>query len=227
MIVEDTGQGMAPEILERIFEPFFTTKEVGQGTGPGPGFDLRYRPAAQRLDARGKRTWPAAASSPCFCPGPKRKSPPRKRQPPKPAVGGSETILLAEDNEDVRNLAVRVLKKGGYQVLVACDGQEAVEVVQGTCRMRWIWSCSTWSMPRLGGREAGEQILQIKAGTRLLFASGYDPTSVDQEIQGLGRGRPFDETLRHSGAAGQGSGNPRPPSHQLNSTTMFRAQGLF
>ncbi len=114
-------------------------------------------------------------------------SKPEKKMPPKPAVGGSETILLAEDNEDVRNLAVRVLKKGGYQVLIASDGHEAVEIFQEHADEVDLVMLDL-VMPRLGGREAGEKILQIMPGIRILFASGYDPTSVGKEIQGLADG---------------------------------------
>ena len=184
LTVEDTGQGMAPEVMERIFEPFFTTKEVGQGTGLGlasiygivrqhdglmlvesePGHGTKFSVYLPRSEMEVTR--------------------PTVKAPRKPAAGGDETILVAEDNEDVRNLAVRVLKKGGYQVLVATDGEEAVEVFKKNADKVDLVMLDL-VMPRLGGREAGEQIRQVKDKIRILFASGYDPTSVGREIREL------------------------------------------
>ncbi len=109
---------------------------------------------------------------------------PADKPPRKPAAGGDETILVAEDNEDVRNLAVRVLKKGGYTVLVAADGEEAVEVFKKHADEVDLVMLDL-VMPRLDGREAGEQIRQVKDKIRILFASGYDPTSVGTEIRDL------------------------------------------
>ena len=109
---------------------------------------------------------------------------PTVKAPRKAAAGGDETILVAEDNEDVRNLAVRVLKKGGYKVLVAADGEEAVEVFNKHADEVDLVMLDL-VMPRLGGREAGEQIRKIKNKVRILFASGYDPTSLGREIQEL------------------------------------------
>jgi CheY-like chemotaxis protein len=101
-------------------------------------------------------------------------------------VGGDETILLAEDNMDVRKLAVRVLEKGGYKVLVAADGEEAVEVFKKHADEVDLVMLDL-VMPRVGGREAGEQIRRMKDDIRILFASGYDPTSVGEEIRNLDR----------------------------------------
>ena len=101
----------------------------------------------------------------------KEVSPPGKTPRPK-VKGGDETILLAEDNEDVRNLAERVLQKGGYTVLVAADGDQAVEVFKENASDVDLVMLDL-VMPRLGGREASEQIKQVKNGVRILFASGY------------------------------------------------------
>jgi len=184
LTVEDTGQGMAPEVMDRIFEPFFTTKEVGQGTGLGlasiygivrqhdglmlvesePGHGTKFSVYLPRSEM--EVTQPAD-------PGPR-----------KSVAGGNETILLAEDNVDVRNLAVRVLEKGGYKVLVAVDGEEAVEVFNKHADEVDLVMLDL-VMPRLGGREAGEQIRMVKNKVHILFASGYDPTSVGREISDL------------------------------------------
>jgi len=183
LIVEDTGRGMAPEILERIFEPFFTTKEVGQGTGLG--LASIYGIVRQHDGLMVVESEPGHGSKfSVFLPRSEMEVTPTKKAPVKPVAGGDETILLAEDNEDVRNLAVRVLEKGGYKVLVAVDGMEAVDLFKKHADEVDLVMLDL-VMPRLGGREAGEQIRQVKDKVRILFASGYDPASVGREIRDL------------------------------------------
>ena len=132
--VEDTGVGMPPEVMAKIFEPFFTTKEVGKGTGlglstvygivkqtggyifadsePGKGTTFRlYLP----------RHIPEAAEP---APGPRPK-PERPRD-----LTGTGRVLLVEDEDAVRNFAVRALKRQGYEVLEAATGVEALEVME-------------------------------------------------------------------------------------------------
>jgi PAS domain S-box-containing protein len=185
LIVEDTGQGMAPEVLERIFEPFFTTKEVGQGTGLGLASIygiVRQHDGLMLVDSEPGR----GSTFTVLLPRSEKEVSSPTPAPRKQAQGGDETILLAEDNEDVRNLAVRVLKKGGYTVLVAADGDQAVEVFKEHADDVDLVMLDL-VMPRLGGREAGEQIRKIKGDIRILFASGYDPTTVGKEISDLDR----------------------------------------
>ncbi len=183
LTVRDTGRGMSPEVMDRIFEPFFTTKEVGQGTGLGLSSIygiVRQHDGFMLVESEPERGTTFTVFLPCS----EKELAPSKPAPVKTADGGTETILLAEDNEDVRNLAVRVLVRGGYRVLVAADGQEAVTLFQKNAPDIDLVMLDL-VMPRLGGREAGERILQHKADTRLLFASGYDPGSVGQETNGL------------------------------------------
>ena len=184
LTVEDTGKGMAPELLERIFEPFFTTKEVGEGTGLG--LASIYGIVRQHDGLMVVESEPGLGSKfSVFLPRSEMEVTPAIKAPAKPVAGGDETILLAEDNADVRNLAVRVLEKGGYKVLVAVDGMEAVEVFKMHANEVDLVMLDL-VMPRLGGREAGEQIRQVKGKVRILFASGYDPASVGREIRDLG-----------------------------------------
>ena len=184
LTVEDTGQGIAPEVMDRIFEPFFTTKEVGQGTGLGLASIygiVRQHDGLMIVESEPGR----GTKFSVFLPRSEMEvTPPAEPAPRKPVAGGSETILLAEDNADVRNLAVRVLKKGGYKVLVAVDGEEAVEVFNEHADEVDLVMLDL-VMPRLGGREAGEKIRKIKNQVRILFASGYDPASVGSEIRAL------------------------------------------
>ncbi len=183
LTVEDTGQGMTPEVLKRIFEPFFTTKEVGQGTGLG--LASIYGIVRQHDGLMVVESEPGHGSKfSVFLPRSEMEVTPAKKTPSKPVAGGDETILLAEDNEDVRRLAVRVLEKGGYKVLVAVDGEEAVAVFRKHADEVDLVMLDL-VMPRLGGREAGEQIRRMKGQVKILFASGYDPTSVGREIREL------------------------------------------
>ncbi len=183
LTVADTGRGMAPEVLERIFEPFFTTKEVGQGTGLGLASIygvVQQHDGFMLVESEPDR----GAKFTVFLPRSEKDVTPTDKEPRKPAAGGDETILLAEDNVDVLNLAVRVLEKGGYQVLVATDGDEAVKVFKKH-KDEVDLVMLDLVMPRLGGREAGELIRQVRSDIPILFASGYDPTSVDKQISDM------------------------------------------
>ncbi len=185
LTVEDTGEGMSPEVMKRIFEPFFTTKEVGQGTGLGLASIygiVRQHDGLMLVESESGH----GTKFSVFLPRSEmEETQPADTAPRKSVAGGNETILLAEDNEDVRNLAVRVLKKGGYKVLVAVDGEEAVEAFNKHADEVDLVMLDL-VMPRLGGREAGEQIRQINDKVRILFASGYDPANVGKEIRELG-----------------------------------------
>jgi PAS domain S-box-containing protein len=183
LTVQDTGQGMESEVLDRIFEPFFTTKEVGQGSGLG--LSSIYGIVRQHDGFMLVESQPGSGTRfDVYLPMSEKVSPPPAPAPVKSVAGGSETILLAEDNADVRNLAVRVLQRGGYNVLVAEDGEEAVGTFQehqGEVDLVML----DLVMPRLGGREAGQQIRGLAPEIKLLFASGYDPRSVNLETEGL------------------------------------------
>jgi CheY-like chemotaxis protein len=173
--VTDTGPGISAELLPRIFDPFFTTKPTGQGTGLGlamafgiikqhqgwiechteAGRGTRFEIYLPRLEA------PA--------------SPPSSHPCPRVSPGASETILLADDNDMLRPLAAAFLRQGGFQVLLAEDGQEAVEVFQQE-QGRVDLVVLDMMMPRLSGREALAQLRRLDPGVRVVFASGYADT---------------------------------------------------
>jgi len=129
--VSDTGMGMDSETRERIFEPFFTTKERGKGTGIGAGNRLRHRQTTRRLHSCLQRARPGDTLFVFTCRHKKarrQKEPPRKR--PFPLTSKcvvSETILIAEDHESIREMARQILLSLGYCVLSACDGEEALK----------------------------------------------------------------------------------------------------
>jgi two-component system cell cycle sensor histidine kinase/response regulator CckA len=189
LTVADTGHGIAPGIRDRIFEPFFTTKELGKGTGlglalahgivtqhqgwieveSGPGRGARFeiylpRIAAaenrgQRTEDRGQRTEGSKASlSSVVC----------------PPSSGLPTILLVDDEPMIRTLGRTILEDKGYRVLLAADGAEAVEVYRRELG-RVDLVILDLSMPRLNGRDACRQLIQIDPQVRVLLSSGYAP----------------------------------------------------
>jgi CheY-like chemotaxis protein len=184
--VSDTGSGMSAETKAHIFEPFFTTKEVGKGTGlglatvygvvkqsggfvwvesaPGEGstFEI-YLPKATgtttRLEAEEK---PAAIAR------------------------GHETILVVEDEVDVRELACEFLRVTGYSVLQARNGVEALEMIRrhpGKIDL----VLSDVVMPKMGGTELASRLRSLRSSAKLLLMSGYSEYASETGGQDLAR----------------------------------------
>jgi CheY-like chemotaxis protein len=169
--VEDTGVGMSAEVRERAFEPFFTTKPQGQGTGLG--LTMVYGIVQQhggtvRVEsepghgARFEVSWPATSM---------RTSRPSDAPVPR-VLGGSETILVAEDEAGVRGGVVRLLENAGYRVLVAAHGEEAVEVFRGYASEIAL-ALLDIVMPRLGGSVAAMRMREIRADLPVVLTSGH------------------------------------------------------
>ncbi len=172
LTVQDTGCGMDEAILEHIFEPFFTTKEAGSGTGLGLatvyGIVKQHAGMIHVASARGQGTtfslyWPVNESAVAV---------PEFDRPETRARGGSERILLVEDDEAVRDLARTVLDRAGYTILTACNGAEAVALVERDGKNIDLAILDV-VMPQMGGREAYEYMRKLRPGLRVLFASGY------------------------------------------------------
>ncbi|MGH7548771.1 MAG: PAS domain S-box protein [Gemmatimonadales bacterium] len=186
--VGDTGTGMDEETRRRMFEPFFTTKPAGKGTGLGLAtvYGLVKQHGA-RIDVDstpGKGTrfsihFPVATVAAATA---------RRRSGEFPVRGGTETILVAEDDDQLRRSAKRILEEAGYQVVTAADGQEALEVLRQQATVIDL-VVSDLVMPRLGGRALYDAVSrQPGAAPRFLFASGYP----DPEGRG---GPPLDSSL--------------------------------
>ncbi len=169
--VSDTGHGMEPHILERIYEPFFTTKEVGKGTGLGLamvyGIVKQHNGAITAESAPGKGTkfciyLPAAAGE---------ESASSAEHEPAPE-GGTETVLIAEDEDGLRKLARRALERAGYSVLAASNGSEALALFE-------VWHeeidivVLDVVMPKMGGIDAFGRMKEISPDFKTLFTSGY------------------------------------------------------
>jgi two-component system, cell cycle sensor histidine kinase and response regulator CckA len=176
--VSDSGAGMDEETQARVFEPYFTTKEVGKGTGLG--LSMAYGIVKQHdghinlYSELGHGT-----TFKIFLPADVKSVEEKLRVIPISFLGGTETILVAEDEEVLRNLAKDTLEDLGYTVLLAKDGEEAVEIF-GAHRGRIDLFLSDVVMPRMGGSEAYEQIRDMSGGEYipLIFMTGYSTETV-------------------------------------------------
>jgi PAS domain S-box-containing protein len=179
LAVTDTGSGMEPEVQARIFEPFFTTKPVGQGTGLGlstvygivkqsDGFVWCYSEPGQGTTFK------------IYLPGAGARSLPLEPAgPPTELRGGSETILVVEDEDVVRALACRGLREQGYTVLEARHGREALDrVEEGRHVIDLV--ISDVVMPELNGRELGSRLTALQPELPVLYMSGYTGDDVIQ-----------------------------------------------
>jgi CheY-like chemotaxis protein len=169
--LSDTGEGMSPEVMEHVFQPFFTTKAKGQGTGLGlstvygivqqsnghvsvdskPGVGTTFTISLPRVDDSGE--------------------PAEQTAPPK-VVGGSETILLVEDEDGVRRLVKHILDSRGYRVLDAASGPDALVIFEQH-RGEIDLLLTDIVMPRMNGRELAQQILQAEPDMKIVYMSGY------------------------------------------------------
>lgn len=177
LAVSDTGTGMTPEVQARVFEPFFTTKEVGKGTGLG--LSMVYGIVKQS----GGFIWVYSE--------PDRGTTfkiyfPRVDQPVQTAGGdrrigsvqrGTETILLVEDDPQLRQLSSSVLAHCGYKVLVAASPQEGLDICESNHQdIRLL--VTDVVMPRMNGRQLAERVLQILPNVRVLYISGYTNNAI-------------------------------------------------
>jgi signal transduction histidine kinase len=171
----DTGSGIAPDVLPRIFEPFFTTKDVGKGTGLGLAMAFGI--------VKQHQGWIECASAlnqgSCFDIYLPRAGTGTVDRPasPRPPRGGSETILLVEDQAMIRDVGRTILQGYGYQVLLAEDGREALATFRRE-RQRIDLVILDVTMPRLSGSDTLREMVLIDPDVRVLFASGYSADSL-------------------------------------------------
>ena len=177
LAVSDTGRGMDAETKSRIFEPFFTTKGVGRGTGLG--LSTTYGIVAQSGGHISVETEPGrGAKFKIYLPAIGEVA--QAMQPASPtaeARAGTETVLLVEDEPALRRMVRQALSQRGYAVLEATDGENALQVSerhQGTIHLL----LTDVVMPRLGGPELAERLMQRRPEMTVLYISGYAETDI-------------------------------------------------
>jgi signal transduction histidine kinase len=172
LAVSDTGTGMSEEIKAHIFEPFFTTKEKGSGTGLG----LATTYGAVHQAGGSIEVYSEAGIGTTFkIYLPRVEEPvirPVKDDLPADLPGGTETVLIVEDEDMLRNLCVQILEQLGYRVLQARDGIEAIAEVQGYGD-RIDLLLTDVVMPGMNGNELAAQLVAHNPGMKVLFTSGY------------------------------------------------------
>jgi two-component system cell cycle sensor histidine kinase/response regulator CckA len=176
--VSDTGMGMDKETQSRIFEPFFTTKEKGKGTGLGlstvygivkqsggyvmvqseAGHGTTFHIYLPRVEGAAEKHAAPVASA---------------------AAGGSETILLVEDEESVRQLVRETLASKGYHVLEAENGEAGLAAANGETKIDLV--ITDVIMPGMGGRELVQELAKTRPQTKVLYLSGYTEDAIVSE----------------------------------------------
>jgi len=182
--VRDTGTGMAPGVLARAFEPFFTTKEVGRGSGLGLpmvyGFVKQSggHIAAESRPGHGTRIellLPAA-------------SPAAKPKPAPEAAdrGGGETILVVEDEDEVRRVAIAFLNSVGYTTLAAANAEEALQALRSHQEIALLFSDVVLGSG-MNGRELAQAARRLRTDLPVLLTSGYErvPGQPDEDMPEL------------------------------------------
>ena len=179
----DTGSGIPPEYLPRIFEPFFTTKEVGKGTGLGLatvyGIVKQHQGWIEVESAVGK-----GSTFRIYIPYLGEHRPAAEKPTTQITIrGGTETILLVEDEKPVRELVARVLEKHGYSVLQAATGVEAVEIWRGHKNDIALLLTDLVMPENMNGRELAEKLWADRADLKVIFSSGYSADIVGKDFK--------------------------------------------
>jgi two-component system, cell cycle sensor histidine kinase and response regulator CckA len=194
LTVSDTGEGMEPDVLDRIFEPFFTTKTNGEGTGLGlsmvHGIVSQHGGYIRCYSEPGSGTsfkiyFPVSAGELISDLALTREMP----------AFGTETVLLVDDDDRIREMGRQMIEMGGYKVIVARSAEEALEIFGGQ-RKDISLIILDLIMPGIGGARCLEELLRIDPDVRVLVASGYPSNALAHDQMGKGaRGfvsKPYD-----------------------------------
>jgi CheY-like chemotaxis protein len=182
--VSDTGCGMDKNTMARIFEPFFTTKEFGLGTGLGLStvYGIVKQSGGEILvESELGRGAIFAIYLPKSEAG--QAAPAISQEPQGETLHGTETILVVEDEEALREATSEYLERLGYKVLTARDGEEALAIATrypGDLELL----ITDLVMPRLSGRSVCERLLRLRPGLKAIFMSGYTDELGEGSISG-------------------------------------------
>lgn len=180
--IADTGLGISEEVKAKMFEPFFTTKEVGKGAGHG--LSIIYGIVKQHDGYITVDSTPGKGTTfhlylPLVEPARDEENTTGTMAYPE---RGTETILVAEDEEPLRKMMQAVFETFGYEVILAVDGEDAVQKFTAH-KDRIHLFLSDMIMPKKNGKEAYEAIRQLRPDIKVIFASGYSPEHIRQKIQ--------------------------------------------
>ena len=178
LTVSDTGHGMDDETLVHIFEPFFTTKELGKGTGLGLatvyGIVTQSGGNITVSSALGKGT-----TFQVYLPAETALAETRVEEPVGEIAGGTETILVVEDEPNLREITRIFLEDYGYRVLEAVDVEDALQLVKTFADPIHL-TLTDVIMPGMSGRQLAEQILSARPGMKVVYMTGYTDDMVVQ-----------------------------------------------
>ena len=179
LAVADNGTGMDDATRKRVFEPYFTTKAPGKGTGLG--LSMVYGIVKQNGGFVFLDTRPGEGTTfRIYFPASEAVSEEKKEKKEAAVKGGSETILLAEDEESIRTLSERSLRGYGYEVLAARDGAEAVALFESHPEI--AIAVLDVVMPRMGGKEAFDAMRRLRPDLKALFTSGYSTDQIHESF---------------------------------------------
>jgi len=177
--VSDNGIGIDVSKRDKIFEPFFTTKEIGKGTGLGLsivyGIIRQHGGNVQVCSEPGQGT-----TFKIYLPIAENASEEEKKEEVVLPEHGTETVLVAEDDEALRRLSKSVLEIFGYTVITAADGADAISKFRANSDKIQLLIFDL-IMPRKSGKEAYEEILKMRPDVKVLFLSGYPSDVISQK----------------------------------------------
>jgi len=187
LTVSDTGQGMEKDVIEHLFEPFFTTKGVGKGTGLGLAVVYGIvKSHGGYIDCESELGKGALLK--IYLPAVEQATEAAETERKQPMKGGTETILLVDDEESIRDLGKAILSAFGYNVLTAPDGESALEVYRVEEEGIDLVILDL-IMPGMGGLRCFEALLGTNPDLRVLIATGYSPEdSAKAVVEGQARG---------------------------------------
>jgi CheY-like chemotaxis protein len=184
LAISDTGTGMTLEVQSQIFEPFFTTKDIGKGTGLGlasvygtvkQSGGLIWVYSELGKGSTFKLYFPAIDAS--------GEAPVSTMKPPV-APGGSERILLVEDEPTLRALSSAFLQSKGYRVKEASNGVEGLDIFEHDRKFDLL--ITDMVMPEMGGASLAEEAKKLIPNLKIIFMSGYTDRAIDEKLLGPG-----------------------------------------